>query len=73
MYWYVHQMGVLCTFIFFNLGQRFAILVSKVALAYSLKNFVFDRVETTKVPLELDNGSPFILNKGGLYLKVTKV
>ncbi|XP_063929991.1 cytochrome P450 6k1-like [Zophobas morio] len=55
------------------IGQRFAILVSKVALAYSLKNFVFDRVETTKVPLELDNGSPFILNKGGLYLKVTKV
>ena len=54
-------------------GQRFAILVGKVALAYCLKDFAFDVANNTKVPLELDNGVAFIMNKGDLYLNVTKL
>ncbi|KAJ3651454.1 hypothetical protein Zmor_017497 [Zophobas morio] len=55
------------------LGQRFALLASKVALAHCLKDFAFDIADTTKVPLELDNGVPFIMNKGNLHLNVTKL
>ncbi|KAJ3651457.1 hypothetical protein Zmor_017499 [Zophobas morio] len=55
------------------IGQRFAILVAKVALAYCLKDFAFDVADNTKVPLELDNGVAFLINKGDLYLNVTKL
>ena len=54
-------------------GQRFALLVSKVALARIIKDFVFEATEKTPVPLQLDPGSLFVQNKGGLYVNVRKV
>ncbi|KAJ3652765.1 hypothetical protein Zmor_018702 [Zophobas morio] len=55
------------------IGQRFALLVSKVALARIIKDFVFEATEKTPVPLQLDPGSLFVQNKGGLYVNVRKV
>nr|ABS31131.1 cytochrome P450 [Tribolium castaneum] len=55
------------------IGQRFALLVSKVALASVVKDFVFDPTERTPVPLRFDPGSLFVQNRGGLYLKVSKI
>ncbi|KAJ3652757.1 hypothetical protein Zmor_018694 [Zophobas morio] len=55
------------------IGQRFALLVSKVAMAAIIKDFVFDVTDKTPVPLRFDPGSLFVQNRGGLHLKVTKV
>ena len=74
MYWYVLKVEKIfsCAIVAIT-GQRFAILVAKVALAYCLKDFAFDVADNTKVPLELDNGVAFLMNKGDLYLNVTQL
>ncbi|RZC42864.1 cytochrome P450 6k1, partial [Asbolus verrucosus] len=55
------------------IGQRFSLLVSKVALAYVLKDFAFDTTDKTSVPLKFDPGSLFVQNRGGDFLKVVKL
>lgn len=66
------NLPVMLLFCFF-LGQRFALLVSKVALAAIVKDLVFEPTDQTPVPLRFDPGSLFVQNAGGLPLKVTKV
>ncbi|XP_044261850.1 cytochrome P450 6k1-like [Tribolium madens] len=55
------------------IGQRFAMLVSKVSLAYILKDFAVKKTNSTTVPLQLDPGAIFLANKNGVHLKVDKV
>jgi cytochrome P450 family 6 len=55
------------------IGQRFALLVSKVALAYTIKDFLFETTNQTAVPLRFDPGSLFVQNRGGIYLKVVNI
>jgi cytochrome P450 family 6 len=55
------------------LGQRFGLLVTKVALAYTVKDFAFERTAATAAPLGLDPASLFLENKTGLHMKVAKV
>ncbi|XP_063918403.1 cytochrome P450 6k1-like [Zophobas morio] len=55
------------------IGQRFGVLVSKVALAYCLKDFAFEKAAATSVPLQFEPRSLFMVNKKGLYLKAVKL
>ncbi|KYB28576.1 putative cytochrome P450 6a23-like Protein [Tribolium castaneum] len=55
------------------LGQRFAMLVSKVALAYILKDFAVEKTDSTTVPMQLDPGAIFLMNKNGVNLRVVEV
>ncbi|XP_068896553.1 probable cytochrome P450 6a23 [Tenebrio molitor] len=55
------------------IGQRFGLLVTKLALAYTIKDFAFERTAATAVPLGLDPGSLFLENKTGIHMKVVKV
>jgi cytochrome P450 family 6 len=55
------------------IGQRFGLLVTKMALAYTLKDFAFERTAATAVPLGFDPASLFLQNKTGLHMKVVKV
>ena len=75
MYWYFFIVVKFLSYFATNfvLGQRFALLVSKVAMAAIIKDFVFDVTDKTPVPLRFDPGSLFVQNRGGLHLKVTKV
>jgi cytochrome P450 family 6 len=54
------------------IGERFAHLVSKLALAHVVKDFAFEVSDSTSVPLQLDESTLFLQNKGGLMLKVVK-
>jgi cytochrome P450 family 6 len=47
--------------------------VTKVALAYTVKDFAFERTTATAAPLGLDPASLFLENKTGLHMKVAKV
>jgi hypothetical protein len=44
-----------------------------MALAYTLKDFAFERTAATAVPLGFDPASLFLQNKTGLHMKVVKV
>jgi hypothetical protein len=54
------------------LGERFANLVSKLALSYIIKDFVFERTSATPVPLVMEPSTLSLQNKQGLMLKVIK-
>ncbi|CAH1375250.1 unnamed protein product [Tenebrio molitor] len=54
------------------IGERFAHLVSKLALSYVIKDFVFERTDATPVPLEMQPSAFFLQNKQALMLKVVK-
>jgi hypothetical protein len=47
--------------------------MTKLALAYTIKDFTFERTAATAVPLGLDPGSLFLENKTGIHMKVAKV
>ncbi|XP_044265598.1 cytochrome P450 6k1-like [Tribolium madens] len=55
------------------IGQRFATVVSKVALAYVLKDFAVEKTGATNVPLQLDPKVMFIVDKNGVHLKMVTV
>jgi cytochrome P450 family 6 len=55
------------------IGQRFGLLVTKMALAYTLKDFAFERTAATAVPLVFNSGSFFMQTKTGLHMKVVKL
>ncbi|CAH1375252.1 unnamed protein product [Tenebrio molitor] len=52
------------------IGERFAQLVSKLALAYVIKDFVIERTDSTPVPLNLEPSSLFLQSKKGLMLNL---
>jgi hypothetical protein len=43
-----------------------------LALAHVIKDFAFEVSDSTSVPLQLDESTLFLQNKGGLMLKVVK-
>ncbi|RZC40628.1 p450 domain containing protein [Asbolus verrucosus] len=55
------------------IGQRFGLLVSKIALAYMIKDFAFEPTSATSIPIKFNPGSLFLQNKGGIHLKVVKI
>lgn len=58
--------------IIYFLGERFATLTGKAALAHTIKNFAIEISDKT-VPLELNPGSIFMTSKDGIFLKVIKI
>lgn len=47
--------------------------VMKVALAYIIQDFRFERTSATDVPLQFDSAASFLMNKNGICLKTIKI
>ncbi|RZC42010.1 p450 domain containing protein [Asbolus verrucosus] len=55
------------------IGERFALLASKVAVAYVIKDFTFETTSATTIPLQIDPAALFLQSKGGVHLKVIRI
>ncbi|RZC31845.1 p450 domain containing protein [Asbolus verrucosus] len=55
------------------IGERFANLVSKLALASMIKDFVFEVTNETEIPIQLNPRAVFTQSKGGIKLRVRKI
>jgi cytochrome P450 family 6 len=55
------------------IGQRFALLMSKLAIAYVIKDYAVEPTNQTSIPMKYNPRYPFTQSKDGVHLRIVKV